>query len=67
MVRKALRRAHREDLIGNGPDCIVREDFRAKNIADKNGTKVVYSEKKPLGKHKNPKLSGKSKKPKRVK
>jgi len=69
MVRKALRKAHKEELIGNGPDCLVREDFRAKNIAEKNGNKTVSynKENKPLGKHKNPKLSGKSKKPKRVK
>ena len=36
-VRKALHKAHRDDLIGNGENCLVREDFRAKNIADKNG------------------------------
>ncbi len=63
-VRKALRKAHREDLIGNGSDCIVREDFRAKNTADKAGT--FYKKAEPSGKRKNPKLSGKSKKPKRV-
>ena len=68
MVRKALRKAHREDLIGNDQNCIVREDFRAKNIAEKSGKTVTYTkENKPLGKRKNPKLSGKSKKPKRVK
>ena len=36
-VRKALHKAHRDDLIGNGENCLVREDFRAKNRADKNG------------------------------
>ena len=37
LVRKALHKAHRDDLIGSGENCLVREDFRAKNIADKNG------------------------------
>lgn len=37
MVRKALHKAHRDDLIGNGENCLVREDFRAKNAAAKNG------------------------------
>lgn len=63
-VRTALRKAHREDLIGSDANCIVREDFRAKNIADKNGT--YYKKAEQTGcKRKNPKLSGKSKKPKR--
>ena len=37
LVRKTLHKAHRDDLIGSGENCLVREDFRAKNIAEKNG------------------------------
>lgn len=36
-VRKALHKAHRDDLIGNGENCLVREDYRTKNAAAKNG------------------------------
>lgn len=39
LVRKALKTAHRLDLIGSGEKCLVREDFRVKNIMDKNSKK----------------------------
>lgn len=45
-VRKALHRAHRDDLIGNGEKCLVREDYRLKNIADKNGIRYTETRKK---------------------
>lgn len=47
LVRKTLHKAHRDDLIGNGENCLVREDFRAKNIADKNGKYFPKNSEKP--------------------
>lgn len=58
-VRKALHKAHRDDLIGSGENCLVREDFRMKNIAEKNGRYF------PKNSGKNKKANNKAKKAKR--
>lgn len=36
LVKKALIKAKRQDLIGNGPDCLIRERTNTKNNLDKN-------------------------------
>ena len=59
VVRKALHKIHREDLIGNGENCLVREDFRMKNIADKSGRYF------PKSSGNNKKVNNKAKKAKR--
>lgn len=58
-VRKALHKAHRDDLIGSGENCLVREDFRMKNIAEKNGRYF------PKNSGKNKKANNRAKKAKR--
>ena len=59
VVRKALHKIHREDLIGNGENCLVREDFRMKNIADNSGRYF------PKSSGNNKKVNNKAKKAKR--
>jgi hypothetical protein len=46
LVREALRYAGREDLIGDGPACLVREDRRAVGGGSKGGAKTATSKKK---------------------
>ncbi len=58
-VRKALHKIHLDDLIGTGEDCLVRSDFRMKNIAEKNGRHF------PKDPGKNKKVNNKAKKAKR--
>ena len=51
LVIEALKEAGREDLIGYGPDCLVRPDYPAKKPAGKKAEKKVEPEpKKPAGK-----------------
>ncbi len=46
LVREALRYAGREDLIGDGPACLVREDRRAAQGGFKSGAEATSSKKK---------------------
>lgn len=60
IVRRALRKAHREDLIGFGPDCLVRPPrYQKENGASQFS---VNQKKKHDGLHKRKRIRPKSKK-----
>lgn len=46
LVRKALIKAGREDLIGTGPDCLIREKYERRNFNANTGRKKSFGKDK---------------------
>ncbi len=70
LVREALRFAGREDLIGNGPECLVREAFgkgRGMSAAGRRGGYALSKARSNAEKYSSDKAKGKTRSPSRNK